>query len=88
TAELSRNRTMKPSELRRRVLALFDEHARFKHLLEHHDGAERSGFMAALDRGASPDVRRSLLDRSLSEWHERRGLLYPVLERARALTQG
>ncbi|HET9958962.1 MAG TPA: hypothetical protein VFQ61_30940, partial [Polyangiaceae bacterium] len=38
TAELSRNRTMKPSELRRRVLALFDEHARFKHLLEHHDG--------------------------------------------------
>jgi len=39
--------------VRRGVLELFDRHATYKHLLEHHDGAERQGLFAALDAAPS-----------------------------------
>lgn len=40
--------------VRRGIIALFDRHATFKHLMEHHDGAERAGLFPALDGLADP----------------------------------
>ena len=54
--------------VRRGVLALFERHATFKHLLEHHDGAEQQGLFAALD--TLPEG--SLADVSVEWWHRRR----------------
>jgi hypothetical protein len=66
--------------VRRAVLELFDRHATFKHLLEHHDGAERQGLFAALDAAASEAV-----DDGADAWWERRKAHESLVESARAL---
>lgn len=68
-----------PRAVRRAVLELFDRHATFKHLLEHHDGAERQGLFAALD--AAPGE----LDDGTDAWWAERRAYDALAERARAL---
>lgn len=66
--------------VRRAVLDLFDRHATFKHLLEHHDGAERQGLFAALDADPS-----GAIDDGGEAWWDRRHAHEALAERARAL---
>lgn len=69
-----------PRTLRRAVLALFERHATFKHLLEHHDGAEQQGLFVALDtlaEGSLADVT--------AEWWNRRQAHDGLVARALAL---
>lgn len=66
--------------VRRAILALFDRQTTFKHLLEHHDGAERDGLFAALDEaGLEP------LADCVDAWWARRRAFDELVERARAL---
>src|SRR5690348_2396322 len=66
--------------VRRGILALFDAHTTFKHLLEHHDGAERDGLFATLDA-----AELGAPDDGADEWWARRRELDSVVARARAL---
>lgn len=65
-----------PAEVRPRdVIALLDFERTYKHLSEHHDGAEREGLFPALDRamldGAAISAEHAGLVRScLREWEE------------------
>jgi hypothetical protein len=68
------------SGVRRSVLELFDRHATFKHLLEHHDGAERQGLFAQLDL-----AEREPFDDGADAWWERRRGFDALVERARKL---
>lgn len=63
--------------VRRAILALFDRHTTFKHLLEHHDGAERDGLFAALDEGAPAS-----LDDGVDAWWARRRTYDELVARA------
>ena len=54
---------------RRFVVQLLELETTYKHLLEHHDGAERQGFFPALDEKSTPTERTEVLDRCLSEWN-------------------
>jgi hemerythrin-like domain-containing protein len=49
--------------LRRELIELFDDHAAFKSLMEHHDQRERNIFYPTLDRITGDDERRELLKR-------------------------
>ncbi|HEX5099917.1 MAG TPA: hypothetical protein VFV94_10475 [Polyangiaceae bacterium] len=66
--------------VRRAVLDLFERHATFKHLLEHHDGAERQGLFAALDAAPSDEI-----DDGSEAWWDRRHAHEALAERARAI---
>lgn len=66
--------------LRRAILALFDRQTTFKHLLEHHDGAEREGLFARLAAASSAE-----LERGVDAWWERRRAYDEIVGRARAL---
>jgi hypothetical protein len=66
--------------LRRSILALFERQTTFKHLLEHHDGAEREGLFARLDAVPSAE-----LDDGADAWWQRRRDFDEVVLRARAL---
>lgn len=60
-----------PSERRRReMLRILDHETTYKHLVEHHEGAEREGLFPIADRSAEPDERRVLLERIRDEWSE------------------
>ena len=48
-------------DIRRRVIALFDREAMYKHLLDHHDRRERATLYPALDRVTEPGERAELL---------------------------
>lgn len=52
---------------RRAVLSLFDRHAMFKHLMEHHDLRERNTLYPAVDEVTTPTERSALL-RELSRY--------------------
>lgn len=65
-ATLERLRS-EPGDLRRAIIALFDEQAMFKHLVEHHDLRERNILYPALDRVTTEAERRELLRRCLDE---------------------
>ncbi|MEZ4220135.1 MAG: hypothetical protein R3B13_04330 [Polyangiaceae bacterium] len=58
-------------EQRHAILELFDREATFKHLLEHHDGAEREGFFPTVDAQLTEEETRNTLPRLLDEWNER-----------------
>ena len=47
--------------LRRRVIALFDREALYKHLLDHHDRRERNVLYPVLDRVTSAEEREQML---------------------------
>ena len=50
-----------PSHLTRRILALFDREAMFKHLMEHHDLREKNVLYPTLDQVTTLAERRALL---------------------------
>ena len=66
------------------VIALLERETTFKHLAEHHDGAERQGFFPALDAKASDEERRQLPARCRAEFAAAVDEVAPLLERARA----
>jgi hypothetical protein len=60
-----------PSARRRReMLRILDHETTYKHLVEHHEGAEREGLFPIADRSAEPDERRLLLERMRDEWEQ------------------
>lgn len=54
-----------PTDLRRRIIHLFDEQTMFKHLVEHHDLREANILYPALDRVTTDAERRELVRRCL-----------------------
>jgi len=68
------------ASVRRAIFALFDRQTTFKHLLEHHDGAEREGLFATL-AAIPPDE----LDDGVDAWWEQRRTYDALVARARAL---
>jgi hypothetical protein len=67
---------------RRFVIQLLELETTYKHLLEHHDGAERQGFFPALDAKSTPAERSEVVARCLSEWHAALSEQQAVLARA------
>lgn len=72
-----------PAKPRRAVIALLDIETTYKHLGEHHDGAEREGLVPNLDRVADAEHRTRLLDRLRAEWRAALALEAPTLDPAR-----
>lgn len=52
----------------RDVIELLDFERTFKHLSEHHDGAERAALFPTLDRLMGAAERRALIEPCLGEW--------------------
>jgi hypothetical protein len=71
--------------VRRGILAVFDRETTFKHLSEHHDGAERDGLFAGLDARLDPDRASSVAERCWHEWWAERAKYQALVERALAL---
>ncbi len=67
---------------RRQVISILDQEATFKHLVEHHDGAEREGLFDVLDRQTSPADREGLLFECSREWASMAERLGATLRRA------
>jgi hypothetical protein len=60
-----------PSQRRRReMLRILDHETTYKHLVEHHEGAEREGLFPIADRSMESDERRALLEHMRDEWSE------------------
>jgi hypothetical protein len=74
----------RPANLRRAVIGLLDFEATYKHLHEHHDGAEREGLFPACDGVTTVEERQQLVERLRSEWQSALTERRPLLERARA----
>lgn len=53
---------------RRTVLELLDAEATYKHLVEHHDGAEREGLFPITDQVVAEDERAAVLAQLWPEW--------------------
>jgi hypothetical protein len=71
--------------LRRGVLSLFDRITTFKHLSEHHDGAERDGLFSQLDARVAPERASPLVQRCWDEWWGKRAALAAPVTRAQQL---
>jgi hemerythrin-like domain-containing protein len=71
------------TELRRGAIALLGFEATYKHLLEHHDGAEAQGLYPVVDRTASPEEQERVLAACLKEWQAALETEAPLIERAR-----
>ena len=52
----------------RDIIALLDQERTYKHLVEHHDGAEREGLFPALERALSDEQHLEITGRCLREW--------------------
>ena len=52
----------------RDVIELLDSERTYKHLSEHHDGAERQALFPTLDRALASAEELSRVERCLSEW--------------------
>lgn len=62
--------------LKQQVLALLDYESKYKHLVEHHEGAERQGLFSALGFELDAEEQARVLDPCLTEWfHAERVLL-------------
>ena len=75
----------RPDNVRRAVIALLDFESTYKHLHEHHDGAEREGLFPICDGVTSAEERASLVSRVLAEWQKAFAERRPALEAARAV---
>ncbi|MFZ5896946.1 MAG: hemerythrin domain-containing protein [Myxococcota bacterium] len=53
----------------RAIIELLDYERTYKHLVEHHDGAEQQAFFPALDRLASAAEQSSIAEECLHEWN-------------------
>lgn len=71
--------------VRRQILSVFDQETTFKHLAEHHDGAERDGLFARLDVAVVRERAQALLDPLWDEWWNTRSAIAAPLTRARSL---
>jgi hypothetical protein len=71
--------------VRRQILSVFDQETTFKHLVEHHDGAERDGLFARLDVAVTRERAEALLDPLWDEWWNTRAAIATPLTRARSL---
>ncbi len=58
------------SPRRRQIIALLDLETTYKHLSEHHDGAERAGLFSVLDACADPKLQVELTRRCFEDWVE------------------
>lgn len=67
---------------RRFVIQLLEFETTYKHLLEHHDGAERQGFFPALDAKSTLAERTEVVAQCLSEWNAALSEHQAVLARA------
>lgn len=76
------------NERRRAMLRVLDHETTYKHLVEHHEGAEKEGLFPIADRAAEPDERRLLLERMRDEWAEALERERPRLEKIRRETLG
>ncbi len=65
------------------VIRVLELETTYKHLGEHHDGAERQGFFPALDAKSSDTERTLLVERCLVEWEAAVARSSGVLARAR-----
>jgi hypothetical protein len=54
--------------IRRSIIALLDYEATYKHLVVHHEGAERQGLFAALEFELNPSEQANLFGPCISEW--------------------
>lgn len=52
----------------REIIELMDYERTYKHLVEHHDGAERAALFPTLDRLLSADEQRRLIEPCAAEW--------------------
>lgn len=82
-AGLSELRTRK-SDLRRGAIALITFEATYKHLAEHHDGAEREGLYPVVDRTTAPEEQQRLLLQIRGEWSAACDAERELISRARA----
>lgn len=71
--------------VRRAVLAIFDQETTFKHLSEHHDGAERDGLFSWLDGQLAPERVSPVVERCWREWWAKRAELAAPVARAQQL---
>lgn len=69
-------------EPRRHAIALLDLETTFKHLSEHHDGAEMESFYPTIQRIASEQEHQTILVRCRSEWCRARDSLVDLVARA------
>lgn len=72
-----------PDNLRRSVIALLDFETTYKHLHEHHDGAERQGLFPTCDKVSEPAERRELLLAFRRDWRVALGGHSEVLDAVR-----
>lgn len=72
-----------PSNLRRAVIRLLELETTYKHLTEHHDGAEREGLVPHADRAASDEERAEMLESFREQWREARAREATLVDRAR-----
>jgi hemerythrin-like domain-containing protein len=70
-------------EGRRAAIDLITFEATYKHLLEHHDGAEREGLYPVVDRTASAEEHERVLAICRNEWRAAFERDAELLERAR-----
>ena len=68
---------------RRGAIALLTFESTYKHLAEHHDGAERDGLYPVVDAAASPEEHERLLARIEADWIRACDAERPLVERAR-----
>ncbi len=70
--------------LRCQLQALLDLEASYKHLVEHHDGAERQGLFPTVDTLLSDHESRVLIPKLLAEWRSAVDQHRPTYERIAA----
>jgi hemerythrin-like domain-containing protein len=66
----------------RSAIAVLDHETAFKHLVEHHDGAEAEHFYPALQRVASTQEVAEIVVLCWQQWSAARAVLAPLVERA------
>lgn len=69
-------------DIRRRAIDVLDLETAFKHLVEHHDGAEVAYFYPTLQKMASVGETRELVMRCWQDWNSARNQLVPLVARA------
>jgi hypothetical protein len=70
---------------RRGIIALLDRETTYKHLGEHHDGAEREGLFPICDSVSEPGERTALVTRLVADWRNARRGFEPLIQRAHTL---
>lgn len=75
--------TRQKDDARRSAIEVLDHETAFKHLVEHHHGAEVKYFYPTLERMASTREFTELVLHCWQQWHTARNNIAPLLARAR-----